>query len=196
MFEIFTIIGEIISLIILINAIINLYYYYDFKASTNFYGMLFTMASYLMLVLGKFITFSGGYTSYSEFDIQALIVSLMLHYFILSLLYCIIFIRNRALRIFVFSIPVIIIFRGLLIQNQHVFLESMLVLNLLFAFMADELYIKYSHILFLGFYVFAFIYGFHNSQPFIFIWSMVFLIGTFLLTQGFKTILYSNERWH
>lgn len=194
--EMLTILGEIISLAILINAIFKLYYFYDFKARSNYYGMLFTMASYLMLALGKFITFSGAFIDYSGFQGKELIVSVLLHYFILSLLYSIIFIKNRALRLFFFSLPIIIIFKGLILQEKEVFTESMLILNTLFSLLADEIYIKMSHIIFLGFYVFMYIFNTPTTQPFIMIGSIVSVFGTLFLVKGFSKILYSNERWH
>lgn len=196
MLEQLTIIAEIISLAILINAIIKLYYFYDFKAQKNYYGMLFTMASYLMLVMGKFLTFSGAYEDYSGSNGKTLIVSLMLHYFILALLYSIIFIKNRAFRIFFFSIPVIIIFRGLIIQERHVFVENMIILDIIFFLIVDEKWIKTSHTLFLMFYIYMYVRGIPTGQPDIFIGSLTSVFGTCFLVHGFQKILYNNERWH
>jgi hypothetical protein len=193
--ETFTIVLEIITLVILIQAIGRLYYFYDFKATTNYYGMLFTMASYLMLILGRFVTFSGGYKSYSKENMKILIVSLMLHYFILGLLYSIIFIKNRGFRIIFFTIPVLIIIRALVFQNNLVFIQSAVILNGIFFIINKEFNLLLSHLIYLVFFMFLFKTGMNFIQPYIFIWSISSLLGNYFLVRGFSDILYSNERW-
>jgi hypothetical protein len=193
--ETFTIVLEIITLVILIQAIGRLYYFYDFKATTNYYGMLFTMASYLMLILGRFVTFSGGYKSYSKENMKILIVSLMLHYFILGLLYSIIFIKNRGFRIIFFTIPVLIIIRALVFQNNLVFIQSAVILNGIFFIINKEFNLLLSHLIYLVFFMFLFKTGMNFIQPYIFIWSITSLLGNYFLVRGFSDILYSNERW-
>lgn len=195
MLETFTIVLEIITLVILIQAIGRLYYFYDFKATTNYYGMLFTMASYLMLILGRFVTFSGGYKSYSKENMKILIVSLMLHYFILGLLYSIIFIKNRGFRIIFFTIPVLIIIRALVFQNNLVFIQSAVILNGIFFIINKEFNLLLSHLIYLVFFMFLFKTGMNFIQPYIFIWSITSLLGNYFLVRGFSDILYSNERW-
>lgn len=195
MLETFTIVLEIITLVILIQAIGRLYYFYDFKATTNYYGMLFTMASYLMLILGRFVTFSGGYKSYSKENMKILIVSLMLHYFILGLLYSIIFIKKRGFRIIFFTIPVLIIIRALVFQNNLVFIQSAVILNGIFFIINKEFNLLLSHLIYLVFFMFWFKTGMNFIQPYIFIWSITSLLGNYFLVRGFSDILYSNERW-
>jgi hypothetical protein len=180
---------------VLIHAIAKLYYYYDFKAKKNYYGMLFTMASYLMLILGKFLTFSGAYSDYSGDNGKVLIVSLMLHYFIISLLYSIIFIKHRSLRILFFTIPVLIIVRGLILQERMIFAENMLLLNGIFLIITNEKNLRLSHLLFFSYYVFMAYTGVQTTQPYVFIGSFTAMFGTFFLVKGFSKILYNDKRW-
>ena len=148
-----------------------------------------------MLILGKFLTFSGAYSDYSGDNGKVLIVSLMLHYFILGLLYSIIFIKQRSLRILFFTIPVLIIVRGLILQERMIFAENMIMLNGIFFIISKEINIRLSHLLFFVYYVFMAYTGVRTIQPYVFIGSFTSIFGTFFLVKGFSKVLYNNKRW-